>query len=444
MSTIFVLLALGVVNMYAALTLSVGTSLVVLAVSSVVLYSTDFLHPVASSFLVLIMLSLHLPPGEQSLVFSGFQSPLLYFLVAVTGVGMAVSQSGLGRVFVQWLQKSMTRSRFPLPAILSLSFLPLSLILPSSVTRNAMLKPLIGEVVCAQKGRVEATRVGLTLGIINALASSALLTGGLAPMVSASILGGFSWSRWFVMMAFPYYSLMLVALGYLLLRYRVPPTTTAAESTSASPQYVLRRKDWYILAVLMLMVGLWLTDRWHSLPTVVPAMLGFFLLLLGRHIEWKDIRQTGTWDTVMILGTLLSVVDAMRRCGILDLLTERLSDMIPALWPASLMILSIVLATVLINLLIPSITICLALLLPLFTHLAAGLGLNPILVGLAVTMTVDTVKFYPAQSMPLLMVADTGYFDRKDVFTMGFAMLAGLLIMLFAVYIPYWNLVGVR
>lgn len=443
MPAIFVVLALGAVNLYAALTLSVGSSLVVLALSSVVLYSTDFLHPVASSFLLLIMLSLHLPPGEQSLVFSGFQSPLLYFLVAVTGVGMAVSQSGLGRVFVQWLQRSMAASRVPLPALLSLSFLPLSLILPSSVTRNAMLKPLMAEVVSAGRGRGEATRVGLTLGIVNALASSALLTGGLAPMVSASILGGFSWARWFVMMAFPYYSLMLVALGYIMLRYPVGKAAPDENLNQEAVPYVLRRGDWYILAVLVLMVGLWLTDRWHDLPTVVPAMIGFFLLMLGRHIEWKDIRQTGTWDTVIILGTLLSLVESLRRFGVLDLLTGRLAQLIPPGWPAPMLILTIVLATVAVNLLIPSITICLALLLPLFTHLAAELGLNPILVGLAITMTIDTVKFYPAQSMPLLMVADTGYFGKKDVLTMGFAMLAGLLIMLFAVYIPYWNLIGV-
>ena len=213
---------------------------------------------------------------------------------------------------------------------------------------------------------------------------------------------------------------------------------------AAVAPYSLCKGDWYILAVLMVMVGLWLSDSWHHLPTVVPAMIGFILLLLGRSLDWKDIRQTGTWDTVIILGTLLSLVDAMRRFGVLDLFTERMAMLLPAGWPMPILLLIIIVATVLVNLLIPSITICLALLLPLFVHLARGLGINPVLVGLAVTMTIDTVKFYPAQSMPLLMVADMGYFNKKDVFSMGFAMLAALLVLLYTVFLPYWSIIGIK
>ncbi len=444
MAAVIAVALIGAVNAYAIIFLPVASALILLAVSAVALYSTDFFHPVTSSFVLLLLLSLHLPRGEQSLVFSGFQSPLLFFLVAVTGVGMAVAQSGLGRVFVSWLLNSMKKSKVPLPALLCFSFLPLSLILPSSVTRNAMLKPLMSEVVAARGERGEAKRVGLTLGILNALASSALLTGGLAPMVSASILGGFSWSRWFVMMAFPYYSLMLAGLGYILVRYPVQTSVQDETAEAAVAPYSLCKGDWYILAVLMVMVGLWLSDSWHHLPTVVPAMIGFILLLLGRSLDWKDIRQTGTWDTVIILGTLLSLVDAMRRFGVLDLFTERMAMLLPAGWPMPILLLIIIVATVLVNLLIPSITICLALLLPLFVHLARGLGINPVLVGLAVTMTIDTVKFYPAQSMPLLMAADMGYFNKKDVFSMGFAMLAALLVLLYTVFLPYWSIIGIK
>ena len=39
--------------------------------------------------------------------------------------------------------------------------------------------------------------VMLALGILNPLASSALLTGGITSITAATLIGGFSWLGWF-------------------------------------------------------------------------------------------------------------------------------------------------------------------------------------------------------------------------------------------------------
>src|SRR2546421_553859 len=80
----------------------------------------------------------------------------------------------------------------------------MAVFLPSAITRNAILIPAYRESLDAMglrptDGRARA--VMLTLGVLNPLASSALLTGGIASMTAASLLGGFSWLRWFVLMA---------------------------------------------------------------------------------------------------------------------------------------------------------------------------------------------------------------------------------------------------
>jgi citrate:succinate antiporter len=430
-------------NVYAFAFASLPSAIIVVAISSVVLFSTEALPPVTASFLLLILLSLHLPRADQGLVFSGFQSSLLYFLIAVTGVGQAVARSGLGCWFMDRLQKMMTSSRLPLPVLMCLSFFPLSFILPSSVTRNAMLKPLFVDFLRRNDAQEEAKRVGLTLGILNALASSALLTGGLAPMVAASTLGGFGWVRWFATMAVPYYLLMSVGVGYLLLRYPVRPRPVQTRPAVSERMPPLARRDWYVLGVLILMVGLWVTDSWHGLPAVVPAMVGFVLFLLGDVLEWETLKETRAWDTVIVLGALLSLVESMRRTGVLEMLTTQLGLVLPAQWPVWALLLCIMLATVAINLLIPSITVCLTLLLPLFIQLAGGLGLSPVLVGLMITMTVDSVKFYPTQSTPLLMVYDRQDFGAGDVARMGVVMLVALAVLLLTVFVPYWRFVGV-
>ena len=48
----------------------------------------------------------------------------------------------------------------------------------------------------------------LALGMLNPLASSALLTGGITSITAATLIGGFSWLGWFALMAVPYYALL--------------------------------------------------------------------------------------------------------------------------------------------------------------------------------------------------------------------------------------------
>lgn len=430
-------------NLY-AFTLPTSVAMTIIAMSSVILFGSEAIGPVPASFLLLVFLSLHTPPGDQGVVFSGFQSSILFFLV-VTGVGLAVAKSGLGKWFILKLGHAMDQTKFSLPTLLCFSFFTLSFILPSSVTRNAMLKPLMNDFLEKRGAQGETKRVALTLGMLNALASSALLTGGLAPIVSASMLGGFSWGRWFVMMALPYYLLMFAGLAYLFFRYPLKGDAVKEQTNEvSSTAVVLSRHDAYLLASLVLMVGLWVTDVWHGLPTVVPAIIGLCLLLIGNCISWQDIKGTSSWDTVIILGTMLSVVEAMKRYGVLDLLTSQVGSLLSAQWSTAPLLLAIMMSTILLNLLIPSITVCLTLLLPLFIQLSAGLGLNPVLVGLMITMTVDAVKFYPTQSTPLLMIYDDRTFNTRDVAGMGLFMMGALMLLLFLVFIPYWSLLGIR
>ncbi len=55
----------------------------------------------------------------------------------------------------------------------------------------------------------------LALSSINRLASTILLTGGITPVLAASLIGGISWSRWLVLMIVPYGALL--AVGALLI-----------------------------------------------------------------------------------------------------------------------------------------------------------------------------------------------------------------------------------
>ena len=106
----------------------------------------------------------------------------------------------------------------------------------------------------------------LALGMLNPLASSALLTGGIASIAAATLLGGFSWLRWFALMAVPYYALIFLGGLYLRLMVgRLRARRTPTGGASRPPPPLSRRRRSSTLAVLALTAVLWLTDAWHHL-----------------------------------------------------------------------------------------------------------------------------------------------------------------------------------
>ena len=58
------------------------------------------------------------------------------------------------------------------------------------------------------------------MGALNRLASTALLAGGITPVVASSLLGEFSWTRWFVLMALPFYTILIVGGAAVYFYYR--------------------------------------------------------------------------------------------------------------------------------------------------------------------------------------------------------------------------------
>src|SRR5256886_2190796 len=101
----------------------------------------------------------------------------------------------------------------------------------------------------------------------------------------------------------------------------------------------------------------------------------------------------------------------------------------------------IVIVTV-VHLGITNLAACLALLLPIVTTTTAAAGLNPLAIGLIVTVVVDAVILYPVQTATNLIAYQTGYFTTADVRRFGFVMLGLTLVVILRVAIPYWKLIG--
>ncbi len=402
--------------------------------------------PLGVTALMLLVL-MGLSPGLRPIdVLGGFASDVTFFLIGAVAIGTAVETSGLAARAARLLHRGARGKPSRLYAQMIAGFPLLALLIPSAITRNAILIPAYRDALDAM-GIRRTDHVGralmLALGVLNPLASSALLTGGITSITAATLLGGFTWLHWFALMALPYYALLF--LGAVLLRLMVgkfePGIGDGAGPPKAEPFSPLELRT---LAVLALTSALWLTDSFHGLSPAIPALLGAALLLAPRIgvLSWKAFESRLSWGLILTVGTSLSLAILMTKSGAAAWLGAKFLAQLSSLtaYP-HLLIVTLIAAAALIHLAVTNLAACIALLIPITTTIAQSAGLNPIVCGLIITMVVDAVILYPVQTAANLLAYETGYFNSADMrrFGLGMLVLTAVVAML---AIPYWGLLG--
>ena len=394
---------------------------------------------------VTILLALR-PGALLSDAVDGFASEVVFFLIGTVAIGAAVEVSGLAARAARLLGRMARGSPARLYVQMIVSLPAFAVLVPSAITRNAILIPAYQDAL-DRMGIRKTDRSGrmlmLALGVLNPLASSALLTGGLASITAGSLLGGFSWLRWFALMSVPYYTLLFG--GALLLRCLVgrfekgqrPPKPAALRQ----PFSTLELKTLVALATTL---ALWLTDRFHHLSPAVPALIGAAMLLTPGVgvLSWQTFERKLSWGIILSVGAALSLSAAMTKTGAAGFVSQWVVFHLAGFADQPIiLVIGLIAAVALIHLAITNLAACIALLIPIAATIAGRAALNPIVCGLIVTIVVDAVILYPIQTATNLLAYETGYYGAADVRRLGLGMLL-LTVAVVLLTIPYWDLLG--
>lgn len=388
-----------------------GQRVLAVIVLAIGLRGFETLPPGVTGIAALIALVLtHAVAGIREAL-AGFADPVAYFLIGVLTMGVAVAKSGLAeRVAVMLLARGRGRAGV-LYGQLLLALPPLTVILPSATTRTGILVHVYDqalEIARVPRGAPFARAIMLVLNSVNRLSSTMLLTGGITPIVAAGLIGAMSWSHWFVLMSVPYAALLVLASGAIYLRYR----HGFREAIAAPPGSGRRPLTPIELRTALITAGaglLWLTDFLHHWHPTVPALLAWVCYLMPRWgvMTWREFEQEVGWTNFFVIAASLSLAQALSRSGV-----------------------------------IPNITGFLATTIPVAMSVGTASGLNPVLCGLIVTIAGDAVLYYPAQSGSSLVVYERGHLTAGEIFRFGLLMTALAALVVLAVALPYWALLG--
>jgi sodium-dependent dicarboxylate transporter 2/3/5 len=378
---------------------------------------------------------------------AGFADPIAFFLVGVLTMGAAVARSGLAeRIAHQLLAHGRGRAG-ALYLHLLLAMPLLTLLLPSASARTGILVHVYDQAL--ELGRVPrgaplARAVMMLLNSVNRLSSTILLTGGITPIVAAGLIGTISWTRWFVLMSVPYVALLALAALAIYLSYRrgFRARITVPDAPARRP---FTGVEWRTALITGGAGLLWLTDAFHHLHPTLPALIAWVCFLapgIGV-LTWREFEQEVGWTNFFVIGASLSLAQGLARSGASDWLAGGVVGAAHGVAASPVMVVAVLLlASSVVRLMIPNITGFLATTIPVAMSVGTAAGLNPVLCGLIVTIAGDAVLYYPAQSASSLVVYERGHLGAGEIFRFGLLMTALGAMVVLAVALPYWTLIG--
>ena len=411
------------------------------------------LVPLAAGALVIPVVIVATAVTDAPTVFQPFFHPIVVLFLAGFLLAEGMHRTGVDRV----IALNILRHSSLKPAYLMLTMMGLTAFLSMWMSNTASVAIII-PIALAVLERIpsDMNRTGFRRALILGVAYAATLGGiGSAIGTPANIMAltflnefteaNLAFIDWF------YYGLPMVIIMlpviwlYLILVFRVrlghvgPNLSHNVYDRQLKDLGRLSKDQRFLLLVFVVIMGLWLTDRWHHIHTSIVALAGVLILFFTETIKKEDLNHIN-WNALLTFGGGLALGNMLVISGVSDWLALQLISL--AYYPPWLVVLLVAGLTLLIGAFISN-TACAAMLIPLAIPLAQILHMDPRLL-VAIVAIASSIDFALVVGTPPTMMAySTGLFEVKDVFKRGVVLDAiGLLILSLGV-IWIWQLLGV-
>ena len=418
------------------------------------LWILDAIPPALTAMLAMVTLpALGVIEFSESL--NGFANRSVWLLVGVLFISVAIQKSNFDRrLALSFLRLARGNSRMMLLAAV-MATLVLIVILPTSVGRAAVVTPIFIGLVRAlglKPGSNLGKSLFLAFSFISVSASVAVITGALATIYAANIFSellNFQWTYlgWLkVMMPGAFLIAFMIWLVLVLIfppEFRTVPGGVAYIESEIDKLGKMKPPEIRMAVMLVVLITLWLTERRTGLSISYSCLIVALVATLPvvGVVEWKDAVKAVSWNTVVLLGSVLSIAHALSVTDAFEWVSVQIFGSIttPRVTVVALMI---VLLVIVMRLGFPNAFTVIAVLLPITFTVANRVGVNPVWLGMLVT-GVSTLGFIlPTQAVTHLTTYSSGYYSVRDMQRAGLLVTVGSVAGYFLIAYLYWPLVG--
>lgn len=167
----------------------------------------------------------------------------------------------------------------------------------------------------------------------------------------------------------------------------------------------------FVLAVLSMTIILWLTERWHGIPSAAVSGIPIILLPMVGIVSGDDVRKI-PWDTLMLVAGGLSLGLAIQESGLAEYFVTKLKNFSfnGYLLMAVFAIATVVFSNIMSNTATATILIPIASILP---------GIEPVTMAVVIGLSASCAVFLPVSTPPNAIAFSTGLLKQSDFRTGG-------------------------
>ena len=292
---------------------------------------------------------------------SGFQNSTIWLIVIAFFISRGFIKTGLGTRVAYLFVRLFGKKTLGLSYSLIASDLILSPAMPSNTARaGGILLPIIrslSETYGSRAGDGTERKIGAFLTttsfqanmITSAMFLTAMAANPLAAKMAEDIAGTpISWVGWMTAAIVPGV-ISLIVVPYVIYKLYPPEVketpTAAVEATKKLEEMgPLKREEWYMIGIFILLVVLWIFGSSINLDTTVTAFIGLMLLLLTQVLTWDDIKkEQGAWDTLVWFSVLVMMAMFLNSTGMIPWFSDMIKGVIgDTSWMLALIVLAIV------------------------------------------------------------------------------------------------------
>jgi len=295
----------------------------------------SILQPVSGGAMVLLGVTAVALVGAQPVeeALQGYADPVVWLVLAAFMISRGMIKTGLGRRIAFLFIRSLGHRSLGLGYALVGTEVVLGSVIPSNGARSGgIIFPIAKSVSEAYDSRPGPTAAKLGTFLMTLLYQCEVIVCAmfLTGQASNAIIAKFAqqvtgieltYARWLIGAIVPgLVSLIVVPLAlYRFFPPEIRQTPEAAEMAQSELKQMgpMKWKEIVMLLVFLLVAGLWVTLKLHSIHYAVVPLIGIGVLLLSGVLDWADIvGEREAWGVFIWYGGLVHMAAALGDAGI--------------------------------------------------------------------------------------------------------------------------------
>ncbi len=435
-----------------------GWHLLAIFVATIVGFITSPMPMGAVSLTAIVVVSLTntLKIGDA---LSGFANSTIWLIVAAFLLSRGFIKTGLGKRIAYILIKLFGSNSLNLSYTLLISDLLISPATPSNTARaGGVIYPIAKSLASAFESEPGATRKRIGAFIMqsiyqgNTVTSAMFMTAMAGNTLIVTLVGSsfgiqLSWMQWALAGIVP--GLISLALIPPILYKIYPPElkdTREAQKIAADELVAMgpvSKGEMIMLGVFIGALVLWATGSITKIDATVVALLGVVVLLATNILTWTDVKQeAGAWDTLIWMGTLISLATFLTKLGVIPWLTATAGAAMGGVsWTVAFAVLLVIYTYI--HYAFASLSAHIAAMYVAVCSVAIGLGAPVVLTLLAFAFMSNLcmcLTHYAAGPSPIIFGAD--YVTQGEWWKLGFIFSIVYLVVWIGLGSMWWKVLG--